>query len=79
MLQNSDEFVVDRIEGNYAVVEILDGTMSIPVWGFSWDVKEGDIFKYDLENLEFVKVSEDRQREIQKEVDDLFASLLKKK
>ncbi len=46
-----DLAVVDRIEGDYAVCELLDGNMvDIPIKNFKEKVSEGDIFDLEVKS-----------------------------
>lgn len=46
-----DLATIDRIEGNYAVCELLDGKMvNIPIKHFKEKVSEGDIFDLEIKS-----------------------------
>lgn len=48
-----DLATVDRIEGDYAVCELLDGNMlDIPIKNFKEKVSEGDIFDLEVKSVE---------------------------
>ena len=47
-----DLATVDRIEGDYAVCELLDGNMvDIPIKNFKEKVSEGDIFDLEIKSV----------------------------
>ena len=47
-----DLATVDRIEGDYAVCELLDGNMvNIPIKNFKEKVSEGDIFDLEVKSV----------------------------
>ncbi len=60
--------IIDRFEGDYAIVEIEVGkVISVPSILFK-DAKEGDVFNIELDNEERNK----RTKNMQKLVNDLF-------
>lgn len=50
-------FIVDRVEGNYVVIEFEEQYLNIPLTYFTEDVKEGDILelKVNKEKTDNVK------------------------
>lgn len=78
MKLRDDEYVAEAVTEGFVRAELWDGYLNIPLEWFSWNVSEGDLFKYDPEKKTFRHLVR-RQRARQRAVDDLFASLRKPK
>ena len=66
-------FIIDRIEGDFAVVESNDGTMvNIPKNKIIGDFKEGDIL---VQNLEFFKVDSELTKKRKEEIEHMIKSM----
>ena len=66
-------FIIDRIEGDFAVVESNDGTMvNIPKNKIIGDFKEGDIL---VQNLEFFKVDSELTKKRKEEIEHMMKSM----
>lgn len=61
--------IIDRFEGNFAVVELPDKSIiNIPRKLFPQNAREGDVISIDIDKYE----TERRRKEIKKLTDDLF-------
>ena len=66
-------FIIDRIEGDFAVIESNDGTMvNIPKNKIIGDFKEGDIL---VQNLEFFKVDSELTKKRKEEIEQMMKSM----
>ena len=62
------QVIIDRIEGEFAVVELDDGSiLDVPKRLFN-DAKEGDIIDISINH----KLTNERTKEIENLMDDLF-------
>lgn len=69
----SGSFIIDRIEGNFAVTESNDGTMvNIPVNKIIGEFKEGDIL---VEDLEFFKVDSELTKKRKEEIERMMENM----
>ena len=66
-------FVIDRIEGSFAVIELNDGTMvNIPKNKIIGDFKEGDIL---VEDSEFFKVDSELTKKRKEEIEHMMKDM----
>ena len=66
-------FVIDRIEGSFAVIELNDGTMvNIPKNKILGDFKEGDIL---VEDSEFFKVDSELTKKRKDEIEHMMKDM----
>lgn len=66
-------FVIDRIEGSFAVIELNDGTMvNIPKNKILGDFKEGDIL---VEDSEFFKVDSELTKKRKEEIEHMMKDM----
>jgi len=62
------QVIIDRFEGNFAVVELPDGsTIEVPIELFPENIKEGDIVE--------IKINSDATEEQRKNIETKFNSL----
>lgn len=62
------QVIIDRIEGEFAVVELDDGSiLDVPKSLFN-DAKEGDIIDISINH----KLTDERNKEVKNLMDDLF-------
>ncbi|MFX0549840.1 DUF3006 domain-containing protein [Hathewaya histolytica] len=65
--------ILDRFEGNYAVVEITEGkTIDIPKDIIPKDAREGTILNLEINVTIDEKDTSNRKKEIEKLMDDLW-------
>lgn len=66
-------FIIDRIEGSFAVVELNDGTMvNIPKNKIVGEFKEGDIL---VEDSKFFKVDSELTKKRRKEIEHMMKDM----
>jgi len=59
---------IDRFEGNFAVVEVTDGFINIPIADIPTDAREGDVLILSLDKNE----TETRKKRIDGMMNSLF-------
>ena len=62
--------IVDRFEGDWAVVEFEGGTFNIPKALFPQQVREGDVVKITI--IVDEEVTKDRKKRVEKLADEFF-------
>lgn len=67
--------IVDRIEGDYALIELGDEIIDYPLNKLPSSIKEGDIIEIKDGHVEILEEETDKRRN---EIEDLFASLVNK-
>lgn len=66
-------FIIDRIEGSFAVIELNDGTMvNIPKNKIVGEFKEGDIL---VEDSKFFKVDSELTKKRRKEIEHMMKDM----
>lgn len=66
-------YIIDRIEGDYVVCEISDGSMiNIKSNRINEDFKEGDVL---LEDEGFFKISEELTKERREKIEDIVKNI----
>lgn len=66
-------YIIDRIEGNYAIIETYDGFIKeINSDKIQGDFKEGDVL---LMEGEFFKVSEELTKERRKKIENIMKNM----
>ena len=61
-------FIIDRFEGDYAVIEVNDEFLNIPKSALPKNAKEGDVLRFTIDNEETTK----RKQRINGLMDKLF-------
>ena len=62
--------IIDRLEGDWVVVEFEGGTFNIPKALFPQQVREGDVVKITI--IVDEEVTKDRKKRVEKLADELF-------
>ncbi len=60
--------IIDRFEGDYAVVETSDGMLNIPIADLPSTVKAGDVLGLTVDSVETC----DRKKRVKDKMDSLF-------
>jgi len=68
MLKETDMLLIDRFEGDFAVVETSNGFINIPRADIPTDAKEGDVLVLGLDKNE----TEERKKRIDGMMNSLF-------
>lgn len=62
--------IIDRLEGDWVVVEFEGGTFNIPKALFPQQVREGDVVKITI--IVDEEVTKDRKKRVEKLADEFF-------